>query len=408
MDLPEKIKAVSRIQHYINDHLDEDITLDDIAKASGYSKFYAIRIYKELTGQTIFETIRALRLTKAAKTLQSSDKKVVDVAMNNGFGSHDGFTKAFYKQFGITPQKYRTETPPINWFVHYPIEDYYILKGYIKPMSNEKVSRTVTVTVVERPARKLIFLRHNGTDYLSGCEEVGCDWEGFFNSIPEKFDTAAEGLLPKFLIKPNTRGRAFFVEVPLDYCKSIPDKYEIAELPPCTYLYFNGMPYKDPNDFPIAINIVNEAIKNYPFEQFGWEISDDGPYLCMGAEPETGARSAVPVKKVLNNKERKVSNMEKLLNLKTKIIEEFNSLGIEGLHLTDLNLLEGSYINLEYTLPNGQKVKLLEDDKMYLGNQVEIDGKERCYGVAADENYLLVCEYGCNGSDPEIVIYKRR
>ena len=100
--------------------------------------------------------------------------------------------------------------------------------------------------------------------------------------------------------------------------------------------------------------------------------------------------------------------MEKLLNLKTKIIEEFNSLGIEGLYLTDLNLLSGSYINLEYTLPNGQKVKLLEDDKMYLGNQVEVEGKERCYGVVADENYLLVCEYGCNGSDPEIVIYKRR
>lgn len=62
-----------------------------------------------------------------------------------------------------------------------------------------------------------------------------------------------------------------------------------------------------------------------------------------------------------------IINMEKLLNLKAKIIEEFNSLGIEGLHLTDLNLLNGSYINLEYTLPNGQKVKLLEDDKMYLG-----------------------------------------
>ena len=66
--------------------------------------------------------------------------------------------------------------------------------------------------------------------------------------------------------------------------------------------------------------------------------------------------------------------MDKLLDLKDALIEEFNSLGIEGLNLTDLNLLSGSYINLEYTLPNGQKVKLLEDDKMYLGNQVEIEG----------------------------------
>lgn len=100
--------------------------------------------------------------------------------------------------------------------------------------------------------------------------------------------------------------------------------------------------------------------------------------------------------------------MDNLLNLKNTLIEEFNALGIEGVNLTDLNLLSGSFINMEYTLPNGQKVKLLEDDKMYLGNQVEIEGSERCYGVAADENYLLVCEYGCNGSDPEIVVYKRR
>lgn len=297
MELSDKVKAVSRMQHYIIAHLDEDITLDAIANVAGYSKYHAMRIFKEVTGRTVFETIRALRLTKAAQTLQSFDEKVVDVAMSNGFDSHDGFTRAFYRQFGITPKKYRREIPPINWFVHHPIEDYYILKGGIEPMVKEKVSRTVTVTVVERPARKLIFLRHNGTDYFSGCQEVGCDWEGFFNSIPEKFDTAAEGLLPKFLIRPNTNGHAFFVEVPLDYCKPIPNGYEIAELPPCTYLYFNGMPFKDPKDFPVAIGILNEAIANYPFDRFRWEKSDNAPYLGMGAEAETGARAAVPVKK---------------------------------------------------------------------------------------------------------------
>lgn len=100
--------------------------------------------------------------------------------------------------------------------------------------------------------------------------------------------------------------------------------------------------------------------------------------------------------------------MEKLSNLKSTLIEELNSLGIEGLNITDLNLLNGTYINLEYNFPNGQRVKLLEDDKMYLGNQVEIEGKDRCFGVVADEKYLLVCEYGYNGLDAEIIIYKRR
>jgi len=304
MELSDKVKAVSRMQHYIIEHLDEDISLDDIADAAGYSKYHAIRIFKELTGRTIHETICALRLTKAAQILQSTEEKVVDVAMSSGFDSHDGFTRAFSRQFGISPQKYQREIPPINWFIHYPIEDYFILKEGCKehePMLNENVSRTVTVTVVERPARKLIFLRHNATDYFSACEEVGCEWEGFFNSIPEKFDTAAGGRLPEFLVRPNTNGHAFFVEVPLDYDKPVPECYEIAQLPPCTYLYFCGMPFKDPEDFSIAIEILNEAIENYPYERFGWEISDNAPFLGMGAKAETGARAAVPVKKISKN-----------------------------------------------------------------------------------------------------------
>lgn len=94
--------------------------------------------------------------------------------------------------------------------------------------------------------------------------------------------------------------------------------------------------------------------------------------------------------------------------MKETLIEEFNALGIQGLQVNDLNLLNGSYINLEYRLPNGQSVKLLEDCRVYWGNQIEIPGKDRCYGVAADDKYLLVCEYGCNGVEPQIVAYIRR
>lgn len=298
MEFDDKIVAVGKMQKYIDDHIEDEITLEDLSRACGYSKYHATRIFKELTGRTPSEVIRALRLTNAAKSLRDSSAKVIDVALNNGFGSHDGFTKAFSSQFEITPQKYRRETPAINYFVHYPIEAYYILKDGKNYMPKEKVSRTVTVSVVERPARKLIFLRTSTSDYFAACAEVGCDWEGFYNSIPEKFDTAAVGHLPKFLIKPGTNGTGFFVEVPIDYNKPIPDGYEIAEIPPCTYLYFNGMPYDDPNDFPRAIGILNEAIAAYPFEKFGWKRSDNAPFLAMGAEVDTGARTAVPVERI--------------------------------------------------------------------------------------------------------------
>lgn len=96
------------------------------------------------------------------------------------------------------------------------------------------------------------------------------------------------------------------------------------------------------------------------------------------------------------------------LHLKSMLIDEINSLGIKDLRVTDLNLLNGFYVNLAYPLANGQSVKLLKDDYVYLGNQVEVPGNDRCYGLVADEQYLLVCTYGCGGSDPQIVLYKKR
>ncbi len=96
--------------------------------------------------------------------------------------------------------------------------------------------------------------------------------------------------------------------------------------------------------------------------------------------------------------------------MKEELIQEFNALQIPGMEtVTDLNALPGSYINLEYTLPSGQKVKFWEDNRVYLVNQLcKHDGSGRCFGLTADENWLLVCEYGDNGSDPEIVAYQRR
>ncbi len=94
--------------------------------------------------------------------------------------------------------------------------------------------------------------------------------------------------------------------------------------------------------------------------------------------------------------------------LKKRLIDEINALCIEELAVNELFLLNGAYVNLEYRLMNGTTVKFLNDNDVYLGNQIERVNSERCYGVVANEEFILVCEYGCNGAEPEIVLYKRR
>lgn len=94
------------------------------------------------------------------------------------------------------------------------------------------------------------------------------------------------------------------------------------------------------------------------------------------------------------------------------LIEEINDLHIDGMEtVTELYPLVGRFVNLEYPIPSGQNVKLLCDDEMYLGAQVANmfdDDKKSCFGVIARENFILVCEYGENGTNPELVVFKRR
>lgn len=95
---------------------------------------------------------------------------------------------------------------------------------------------------------------------------------------------------------------------------------------------------------------------------------------------------------------------------KRTLIDEINALDIDGMpKITRLNSLVGKYVNLEYRLPNGQSVKFLDDNATYLGNQLECEfGTDRCFGVLANMDFILVCTYEENGENPELVLYKKR
>jgi len=107
---------------------------------------------------------------------------------------------------------------------------------------------------------------------------------------------------------------------------------------------------------------------------------------------------------------RELGGDEGFERFQQQLMAEFNALGIDGMpEVTGLNVLSGSYINLEYTLPSGEKVKLLNDNATYLGNQLPcLYGGSRCFGLAANMQFLLVCTYGPLGEDPELVVYKKR
>lgn len=288
------------MQDYIKNNLQNRLTLAMIAKAVNYSQWHAARIFKEYTGKTPFDYIRALRLTEAAKVLRDNPCAVLDVALDFVFDSQEGFTRAFSRRFGISPGAYREHPRPIAYFTPYNVLDqqaFYEKKGEKKKMEKTK---TVFVQVMERPARKAIVKRgKNAKEYFEYCEEVGCDVWGVLESVKEALFEPAGFWLPQKLIKPGTSEYVQGVEVPSDYRGIVPEGFELIDLESCSVMVFQGEPYDDA-DFEENIVAVQKAIDGYDPSQFGCRFAyEDAPSFQlapMGYRGYIEARPIVPLR----------------------------------------------------------------------------------------------------------------
>ncbi len=156
----------------------------------------------------------------------------------------------------------------------------------------------------------------------------------------------------------------------------------------------------------------------YADGQYTYSDMDDLIDVCIKHMADTGHTEG-ELRRYLKDKLPKLDYWKRYEQLsdggefdmfKQQLISEINALNIEGMpKLEKLNALVGSYVNLPYRLPNGNTVKFLDDDTTYLGNQLECEfGGDRCFGVLANMDFILVCTYEKDGRDPELVIYKKR
>nr|WP_315024476.1 AraC family transcriptional regulator [uncultured Aminipila sp.] len=300
MDEAENIMAVQRMQEYIDMNILRKITLKELAVSAGYSPWHAARLFKEATGKAPFEYIRALRLTKAALILRDNNERIIDVAMDFVFDSHEGFTRAFSKEFGMPPIKYSQHTPPIKLFMPQKVFDTYraLHKGGEK-MSKNSNTKSIFVQVIERPARKVLLKRgKQATDYFAYCAEVGCDVWAVLSSVKEAMYEPIGMWLPKHIIKEGTSQYVQGVEVPLDYTNDIPEEYELIELPPCKLMIFQGEPYND-DDFMDEINEVWNHIARFDPKVYGYQwASEEAPRFQLAPMGYRGYIEARPVKAI--------------------------------------------------------------------------------------------------------------
>ena len=134
---------------YIESNLDEEFSLEDLAKIAFFSRFHFHRIFRGMTGETVMGYIRRLRFERAAEALQQSDHSVTDIAFDAGYESLEGFIRAFGDYYGCSPTHYRKKSKISTLST----------KIYVNNNIKE-IDMNVTMTTL--PTMKIAYVRHVG------------------------------------------------------------------------------------------------------------------------------------------------------------------------------------------------------------------------------------------------------
>ncbi|MGL6198364.1 MAG: helix-turn-helix domain-containing protein [Lachnospiraceae bacterium] len=288
--MQEQIEAVQRMQDYIESHLFENINLADLSSASFFSPWYSHKLFIRHVGISPADYIRKYRLSKSALTLRDNPHKIAEVAFEMGFGSVDGYQRAFFREFGCNPSEYASMPVPLYLFTPYGVKFRHIERSPV--MENV---RNVFIQVTEKPARKVLIKRGvKAKDYFPYCEEVGCDVWGLLQSIQSMNGEPVCLWLPAAYKKPGTSEYVQGVEVPADYSGIVPEGFDIIELPAAKYLMFQGEPFSE-EDYCQAIEEVKSSMEKYDPSVIGYSWDNSNPRMQL--EP-IGTRGYIELRSV--------------------------------------------------------------------------------------------------------------
>ncbi len=291
--MKEQMIAVQRMQDYIETHLQQEITLTELAEVSLFSPWYSYRLFKEYLGRTPADYIRRLRLSNSAMRLKKENCNVTEVAFDCGFNSVEGYSRAFYREFGCHPGEYIKDPVPITLFIPYGVK-FRELRKDVVDMDN---LQNVFVQVIRKPARKVIIKRGIAAkEYFDYCAEVSCDVWGILMSMDSLCGEPVCLWLPKKYIKQGTSTYVQGVEVAEDYSGVIPEGFDIISLPETEYLALQGEPFKE-EDYAQAILSVQYSLNQYDPSIIGYEWDDDNPRIQLEPRGERGYIELRAIKK---------------------------------------------------------------------------------------------------------------
>lgn len=183
-------EAIQKTLNHIEEHLGEDIQIEELAEIAVLSLFYYQRLFTRLVKTSVRDYIKLRRLAKSLTMLRDKENRIIDIAMEYGFGSHVTFTRAFKETYGITPSQYRDKPIGLQNFDKPDLLLGYIVIDEGVPLISDGLVLEMNRKFLERPINFLGVTGYYPFKYgkmvgeRTGVDTVGEIWDRFYRILP--------------------------------------------------------------------------------------------------------------------------------------------------------------------------------------------------------------------------------
>lgn len=277
----------------IRQQKDEKLTLSSLSQKLGYSEYHVSRRFREITGMQFRDYLRYRKLALALKEVRDTRRGLLEIALDYGFSSHEAFSRAFKKAYGITPSQYRGNPVPV------------VLRTVIKPLDcyltetggtgMENTAKDVKIYFVTIPAHKYLHVRNYESigywDFWQKQGQIpGQDCEticGLLDSIKGKLDDAGggeansgSGQIMAYINEPAGRicswgiplAESYGVRLPADYSGIVPEQLQLMDVPEGEYIVFEHGPFDYETQNSAVEQKIENAMKSFDYEASGYRL----------------------------------------------------------------------------------------------------------------------------------------
>jgi AraC family transcriptional regulator len=290
----EHIDILQEMLQYIDAHIKEEMSVEKLAERAGFSPYYFCRVFQCGVGSSIMEYVRNRRLAYAASELNSR-RKILHIAIDYGFETHSGFSKAFRRYFGCSPEIYRAyaafNVPKIpdlsksNQFMSELVIDPKIMikkKSFKLAGFTFKIKLPLSVTITKNG-----HIYHNNYKTIPKLWDE-CRTDGRLEKLDGESFVKFHAKYGAYLSKDYENSKCiYFIGVEVKSKITIPFKYDVYTIPETLFAVFT-IPPSNRDNFPSTINDTWQFIFSEWLPNSGYEFDDNSIAFELYDDRSTG------------------------------------------------------------------------------------------------------------------------